>query len=275
MKIQTAKLLFGIAFGLMTAPFCQADYETKFNEPPYELGKTIVDVDGWVPTKSSNNGSKAYGIMVVAPWDSTSTVLRLQGGDNTQKVRVKNSSFAPFSGEVKVVVGMAFNFDPLETAVKGARSSFAFFDLASGRSPISFGLDYDANGGLFYDASTATTPNYVKILDANEIKMNSLYEFTLLIHLEQETFDIFVTGLKADGDPFSASALSIPTGTFKDGIPVIDTLYVENMGSINSTAYLDHVGIYAIPEPGSTALILGGGIVALLGAYMKKRRTGN
>ncbi|HWL52906.1 MAG TPA: hypothetical protein VNQ90_10755 [Chthoniobacteraceae bacterium] len=263
-RTHLAAIVLGLAVFLCATP-SRADYQTSFDVPPYTLNSTIVGVEGWTEGAGS---AVSTGIVTTAPWDAETTVYRLNLGDGGNVVRVKNSGFTPLTGKVALTVTMAFDFG---TQDKTTLSSFAFTDGIAG--PISFGFFHqsDANGGgLYYQGADNER---VTILAKSQMAKNAIYEFTLTIDIAAKLFDISVSGIKTDEQPFSFSAASLSSGTFKNGN--LNLIYLSNGGNASFTTYVDQIDLRAIPEPGAVALVLSAGAGFLLLSSRKSNRQGS
>ncbi len=252
--------LFLASLTLSLVP-CRADYATGFEVPPYTLNATIVNVDGWVAA-AGKNASLENGLIVKAPWDEEKAVLRLKrGAVSGTGVSVVNDSFAPLRGIVEVTAGLAFDFNPTLTSDTGTTLAFTQQSVKGG--PIQVGAWHGAtDGGLYY--YSASTGLRVVFLPKDQIKMNSLYEFKLTISLEEQRFDLRVTGERADGTPLDVFLTDLSSGAFDlvEGSPALSLVYIGNGGNANFVSYLDHLSLVAIPEPGSMAL-LGMGVLGI------------
>lgn len=266
MKInKVGTYLAGVTFGLallLSAAASRADYQTSFDVPPYTIGTTIVGVEGWT---AGDGTSVSTGFVTTAPWDSETTVFRMNQGDGGSVVRVKNDSFSPLTDKVVLSVTMAFDF---ETQDKTTLSNFSFANNVA--SPISFGFFHqsDANGGgLYYQGADQQRVN---ILAKSEMAKNALYEFTLTIDIPTQKFDLAVSGIKADESSFSFSAASLSSGAFKDNS--LSLIYLSNGGNSSFTTYVDQIHLRAIPEPGAVGLLLGAGTLLVLMYSRKSNR---
>ncbi len=270
---QLAKLVSGFLFLLLCCTTSRADFQINFDVPPYINGSTIVGIQGW-SAGGGSAGTVTTGIVTTAPWDANETVFRLNrsdpaGGTGTA-VRVKNDTFTPVTGTIKLTVGMAFDYG---TGDNGTESFFGFADNLLG--PLSFGF-YHKNdaitdgGGLFYRGANGQR---VIILPKSEIKKNAIYEFTLVVDLTTDRFDITVTGLKANDTPFEFSAKSLTSGAFP--LDSISLIFIANGGNTSYTTYVDSIHLQTIPEPGPVTLILGGAGVLLFSVLKKRHRHSN
>lgn len=266
MKTNLSSLALGLALSFSLTVASYADYHTTFQTPePYTLNSTILGHDGWVKSDGTSSAS-AHAKVVQAPWDSQggSNALRLwRETTDTTSIRLKHDLAEPFEGEVTVTVGMAFNFPNTS-----GRTLFGFVDGANGRSPIVFGFSNSVTGGLFYRGSHDW--DEVIFLPRDQVRLNSVYTFTLSINVATETFDLSVSGLKADGTEYFFSQSNLKTDVFAK--KKLTTLYVENGGNVNHMSYISFIDVKAIPEPGSVALLLGGGLVAFWVSRARRRR---
>ena len=169
-----------------------------------------------------------------------------------------NDSFTPITGETRLTVGMAFDFNPLNNS--STTVTVAFDDLSQRTSPLSFGLDFSAGGGLYYtyERTGSGGPEIVSevILAKSEIKMNALYTFTLDIDIANRAFKVSVSGTKANDEAFHYTESNLRSGNFNGQIGLV---YLQNMANQNYTAYVDQIAFQPIPEPSTAALLFGAG----------------
>jgi len=234
-------------------------YSTTFATPPYTLGTTVIGTDGWVLPSAGSSSASTLATVIAAPWDSNARVLSLAGSATNN--RLKNSSFTAFTtGEVEANASLAFD---ATTSHSGRYTQVAFQDLTSTSSPLTFGLNYTSTGGLYYQARGDVE---VVILAKSDVKLNALYVFSLDIDLDASTFDILVTGIKADDSPFTYSQ----SGITWTGSKSFSTLFLNNTSAY--TSYVDAISIHPVPEPSSVALLAIGAVLVGVSQARKQRK---
>lgn len=257
MIIKTKKLLLGGALSLLTAFTSQADYRTEFETPPFALNTTAIGYDNWVIAGTSSS-APAHAKVVETPWSDTNSLRLWRETSDTTQIRLKKDLNDPREGLVKLSVELAFDF---ETKTDSGAIQFSLYDLWAGHGPLLFGFTNSsgATGGLFFRG--VSTGDTVVILSKSDVSVNSPYTFTFTIDVAAKLFDLSVTGLKADGTDFSFSQTGITSGAFSGN--KLKTLYIGNTGNSTLKGYVSSIDVHAIPEPGQTALLLGGGIAVL------------
>lgn len=254
MKIKFARQLLGVTLSALLTIGCQAAYHTEFETPPFNLDSTIIGTGGWISSAGASS-ALAHAKVVKAPWGvgDDSNALRLwRETSDTNSIRLKNNLDEPLEGQVKVTIGMAFDFSG-----NSGRTNFAFFDLSQNHSPLLLGFINSSSGGIFY-RGIKDNPDVV-ILAKEDVKPNSVYTFTLSIDINAQTFDLLVSGLKADGSDFLFAEEGISAGPFNN--KKLSTFYLESTGSSVLKSYVTSIDAHAIPEAESFALLLAGGIV--------------
>ncbi len=262
MKTEFTKLILGCAFAVLMSAVCHAGYHTEFQTPsPYTLNSTVIGSDGW---ESVSEGSRAT--VVKAPWDleGDTTALRLYRETGDSAIRLKNGDFEAIEGFAKVSVGMAFD----DFSGNKGKTTFAFHDLSQSQSPIVFGFDNADGGGLYYRG--INTSEQVVILPKAQVQLNSVYTFTLSINVSEKTFNILVTGFDEEGAEFSYAKANITSGNF--GQSKLRLVYVETSSVATYKSYVSFIDVRAIPEPGSVALLFGGGVIACSFGLARRRR---
>lgn len=231
-----------VVFGGMA----QAAFLTGFDVPPYTLNGTVVGTQGWTTYGTSSASTNA--LVIQNPMNASDTLLRLRKtATGDASVRIKNNSFTAFTGTVYVDVAMAFDFNPASDT--STATTVAFADLSQVTSPVSFGVDYATAGGLFYGINSTRTV----FLTKSNIKMNSIYLYSMKIDLVAKLFDLSVTGTLADNSPLNYSISNVSFNGLSGNS--LSSIYMEISARQNYISYIDSVAISSVPEPSSLIMI--------------------
>jgi len=200
------------AFAALFVSPCSAQfaYRSDFSVPPFRIDESIVGQNNWEHFGSMFAPDSASRIVAV-PWNEKESALLLQTNERADgRIRIRDGALgsSEFEGSFSVTTPLAFNFDPGDR--RNGVTVIAFANLYAGHSPIVFGMDYSADGGLFYRGKAET--GNVLILPKGEVQMDSFYNFQLDIDPISRVFDIKVTGVKADGSPFNYSVSGVEAG---------------------------------------------------------------
>ncbi len=225
--------------------FCSAKadgYETNFAVPPYSVGASAIGIDGWEKPAFGNSSAETNAMVADAPWEPGQQALRLaktSGAD--YEVRLKNVSFDPIEGVIRMTASLAFDFPVSDNRTNNAATTVAVRDFTAQGSPVSFGMDYSANGGIYYKGEG----DAVVVLPKDQIKMESVYKFTIDINMLERNFSVEITGAKSDGTPFRCAESSVPCKSF--GAKPFNTVYVGHNARPDYVAYLRQIGVQTLP----------------------------
>lgn len=217
------------------------DFLAEFSTPPYRIGESVIGVGGWTAygMREGKELDPVNAMIESAEWDDSKGVLVLEKkGDASSPIRLRNDSFPPMFGTVRLETGMAFE---IPAKVSSARTMLCFRDTSKYASPISFGMNYGSEGGLYFEYLKSKDSKISTIvLPRQEMAERSIYRFILTIKSEDGTFDLKVTGQKSNGSPLEYEVSDLPFVGFRGN--EIATIFLENNGpNQHYAAYIDEV----------------------------------
>jgi len=259
-----------ILFG--SFPSVHADYSVNFTAPPYTLGQTVIGVDGW--EQRTLDGPETDASLETAPWDSSSTALKLYststGNTSARRTRIGNrfSDVVEGVSTARITMNLAFEW----TNSASNTSTVAFFNDGDSSTPSEtntpFTLGFAVNnttGGLYLVDGNGTH----NILSIANMKQGALYSFVFELNFSTNTFAIAATGVDINDDPFSFAQSNL---AFRSDIDKIGSVYLFNNRGDIMTLYSESLAVQGIPEPGTAALAAGACVVISL-SMLRRRRT--
>lgn len=188
MKIPTP-LLTLLAACTLGANFAFADYTVPLAEPPFKFGETIIGIEGWehrlVADKENNDSARLEKLY----WEDELPVFVFDGAS------VKNDFPKTTGSQVRITLRVAFTFPEKPLALQQ-------FRLLIGGAPFrEIVFQGNEEGGIGFGAGDART---MKVLvPFHELKSQSFYTITILMDYDRASYDISITGTKADESPLT------------------------------------------------------------------------
>jgi hypothetical protein len=210
-------------------------YATVFAAPPFKLEETIIGMDGWEAT--SPQEAEVNALIVTDPPGIRGSALRLQR-KAPEVIHLFRPLTNPLGGEVRVRARMTFHMP-----IKKHSSRSAVMVPRVGN--VTFGVDYSASGGLYYEyrPPNEKQPEQVLVLPLEEINEAAEYELSAIFDLEGNQLRFTARGKRADGsaleyasEPVTYERTSATVGRTITGISLWSTAPARNIVYITALA---------------------------------------
>lgn len=245
-----AAITVGLAsFGFLAKLQATDGYSTDFSSPPYQVGQTIDQVDGW-STTTITSGNLNDARIIDAPWGGTALYLKSsQTFGNPGTVSVQHQfGGQPITG-AKIAIEAVVAFDIWSPSTNtNVNSTFSF----GSSTPITFGFSQQQDAGLHFSGADGR----VIILNKMDVKPHSPYTFSIVLDYELNAFDLTVTGLKKDDQAFEFTVSGV---AFQNSGTEIKLISMTQNSTVLS-GYLGSISVQPIPEASTVALFSLGGL---------------
>lgn len=194
MKNRLIPLSAAFAVGVLSMSSLRADYTVPMTDPPFSMGKSVIGIEGWEHRSDRANDDAVR--LVKVRWDDYRPALFLYGAS------IKNDFPKTHGTQVRVTLKVAFSF-PM------ARINLQQFRLLIGGAPFpEIAFQANSDGGIGFGDGTGRSMEI--LVPYKDVKSQSFYTITALIDFDKMTYDITITGVKADGSPLSIERKEIP-----------------------------------------------------------------
>lgn len=193
-----------LSAGMMMAA-AYADYTASFEDPPFKIGETILGINGWQPrlANASPDDAAETARLVKVRWDGYKPAAVLSGA--SIKTEFPKTEGARVQVTVRLAITYADKASPLQQ-----------FRLLSDAPYGELVFSANENGGL--GLGNGTGRDMKVLVPFKDLKPNSYYTFKATINYDQMTYDIVITGEKADGTPLNFEEKNVAFESTKTGI---------------------------------------------------------
>lgn len=220
----------------------------------YQLDQTVIGVNEWEASRIDGPDTDAAVVM-----HQGSPALRVistatAGGPGNRNTRIFNADMS-VPGFAIIQARMAYEWDtgtPSTTPVR------FFPDVESQRA---FDLHFHPQDGIYIQ----TGQGDIEILELADVSYGGYYDFEFAINYVDHTFDMSVTGFRADESPFTFQQSNIASLNQRSSLGRVSIF--SNRGDIN-TLYVDSISV--IPEPAYAGILVG--LAALFAIVWVRRR---
>lgn len=222
--MKTPLSVFAFAIFTLSLLNVRADFIPNFGAAPYAMDQTVIGVDGWeyrLPDREQNTPDMARVVQLANNG--------LKPGLELKNVNLRNVSFPPATGD-KITVSFS-----LALEVPKGKPLGRSFRLWFGSVPLGeIYFEEGEAGGFGYGAENDGRTGGTLCIPQADVSDNNFYTFTLEIHSTQLTYDLTVTGEKADGSPLNFKATAVPfLGPMKKEA-VVDSISIISSPRVNS-----------------------------------------
>ena len=165
----------------------RANFLADFGESPYVQNESVLGIDGWENRLPTETDTRERALVESAPWGEGKPVLVLRGAS------IKKGFPELVGGRVSITFTLAVQ--GVGPVLPGRQFRIFFEGAPIGEIYYEPGPD----GGFGYAGGGDGRSGGILCVPQSEILENAFYTFTLEIDPDQQTFQIAVTGKKADG----------------------------------------------------------------------------
>lgn len=177
----------------------RADFKPDFSAPPYVLNQTVLKVDGWEDRLPTEEDTTETARLAPVSWNQDKPAIVLE------RSSLKNISFPPAKSD-RVSIAFSVAVDVLGQVQPGRQ--FRIFFTGAPIGEVYYDADPEQGFG-YHGVNDGRTGGTVCIPSADVVN-NSYYTFLFDLNAATQTYDISVTGKKADGTPLAFKAENIP-----------------------------------------------------------------